>query len=417
MINTIDHIFGLSHEYTDDQLNITCTIKFSPSHQLDSLHVKMNETISELNKFYKKLYSQYFSFKNKQTSSYIQYTEECKYRNLDLENYEFIRLDYIVNENHHEFVFTVSHIIMDALSLLSMVRALLNSYSVETITSHMNYYQIKKEFINYLHNNSPETSRKFQLSKIFKQNKEKTERALIVNFKENRTNDEAIPNIVKSSFSMNVVEEKAKKHGISKKNYMLLKLVDSIFKFNQVQGNRPVCTISDTRNLRLTPITLVDEALGNYVGRRFMEFNRSKDQSFLDYINQFLGKYNEDSCLNGLIREWVHIQKLGRLPKQLVRLLLKRVLKGQVGEATFTFTYIPMKQDVLIPDDFRKSYGVELIDFDLYLRVIKQTSPYFMVYPNVHGDYTVLLTFNEAYMKKTEACALLKMYSDLVNEN
>ena len=174
MINTIDYMFGLLHNYLEDQLNITYTIKFSNSHELDCLQVEIKAKISELNKFYERMYSPYLSFRSGE--SFIKFTDNCKYRNLDLENYEFIKLDFLKNEYETEFVFTVSHVIMDGLSVIAIVHYLLNSYSIDTITDYVNYYEIKQGFSNFLKKTAVRKSKVSHLTKflkpIIKRNKE-----------------------------------------------------------------------------------------------------------------------------------------------------------------------------------------------------------------------------------------------------
>lgn len=415
MINGIDYIFGLIHNHIDDQLNITYTIKFSNSSQLDILQEEIKKKISELNAFYKRLYSPFLSFDNIHTTNgsyHVQLTADSKYQNLDLGDYEFIRLDYLKDENVSEFVFTVSHIIMDGIAVIALSYYLLNNYSIDAITSYINYPEIKAHFINFLKKHSISKSRLSQLVKYFKPIRDNKE--AVISLKKGVKDSKSAPMAIKTTFDLSVAMEKSKKYRISRQEYLLLKLVETIFTHCPEQKGSNVCFINNTRNLRLGDITLVNEVLGNYSGRRIIRFLREDDLSFKEYAEKYIGILNDKSFIPELIQEWLSLQKVARLPKRLFNWIIKRMINP--SNFTATFTYIPLRPSILMPQEFLKRYHTELIDYAIFLRVVKGHVPYFMVIVNPCGNYSVMLTFNEAFMDKAHAHKLLDLYMDLLME-
>lgn len=412
MINGIDYIFGLIHNHIDDQLNITYTIRFSNSSQLDILQEEIKKKISELNAFYKRLYSPFLSFRASNEDSHVQLTGDAKYQKLDLKNYEFIRLDYLKDGNESEFIFTVSHVIMDGIGVIALSHYLLNNYSIDAITSYINYPEIKANFINFLKGHSISRSRLSQLIKYFKPIKDNKEAA--ISLKREIKDSKSVPAAIRTTFELSVAKEKSREYSITRHMYLLLKLVETIFTYCAEQKGSNACLINNTRNLRLSDITLINEALGNYSGRRIIRFLREDDLSFKEYAEKYIGILNDKSFIPELIQEWLSLQKVARLPKRLFNWVIKRMINP--SNFTATFTYMPLRPSILMPQEFLKRYHTELIDYAIFLRVVKQHVPYFMVIVNPYGNYSIILTFNEAFMDKAHAHRLLDLYRDLLME-
>ena len=410
MINLIDHIFGLAHLHMDEQLNIVYTVKFSNSSRLDNLFEQAKNRISELNSFYKELYSPFLDF---ETISYRKPQEEVLllnksiYKNLDLKNYEFIRLDYLINSQETEFVFTVSHIIADGISVVALAYYLFNNYTLDAITSYVSYSSIKKKFSNYIKQTSLRSSKLPKISNYLEIIKNKP----TVTLKKREEDSTSVPDIVRTVFDKSVAREKSKKYKISRENYLLIKLAETVFKFNQDKNDSKECLINLTKNIRLNSINLIDEVLGNYSFRKAIRFTRQDNQSFKEYAEQYNETLNDRSYLPKLVQEWLALQKLNRLPKVLLNFYAKSRISN-LSKFTTTFTYFPLRAPILFPVKFLEKYNTTLLDYTCFLRVTKTHVPCFFFHSDVLSNYSISLAFNHAFLDKTEAVKLLNLYKD-----
>lgn len=414
MINVIDYILGLAQLHANDQLNMVYTIKFSDSSQLDDLFDNVKKKISALNSFYRGLYSPFLGFED--LSLYkrqgdVLLLNESKYRDIDLANYEFIKLDYLKGEHETEFIFTISHIIADGISVIAIAYYLLNNYNQDVITSYINYPLIINKFSNYLKQTSFRGSKLpkiFNYVKIFKHEP-------IVSLKKRDEGSVSVPDTVRTTFDKSVAREKSKKYRISREIYLLLKLAETIFKYRPDKDDGDKCLISLSKNIRLNAINFVDEELGNYSFRKIMRFNRPGNMSFEKFVEQYSGTLNDTSYLAGLIQEWLSLQKINRLPKTLLNLFAKSGIFNP-SKFTATFTYLPLRSSILFPHEFLKTYNTRLIDYACFLRVVKKHVPSFLFYPDPKGDYFISLTFNQSFMDKAEAVRFLELYKNTLME-
>ena len=350
MINLIDHIFGLAHLHMDEQLNMVYTVKFSNSSRLDSLFDKAKKRISELNLFYRGLYSPFLDFKNishHKPQENILLLNKSVYKNLDLKNYEFIRLDYLKDSQGTEFVFNVSHIVGDGISVVALAHYLFNDYTLDAITSYVNYTAIKDKFSDYIKQTSFRSSKLPKLSNYLEIIKKKP----TVTLKRQVGNSMSVPDFVRDTFDKSVVKEKSKKYKISRENYLLLKLAETAFKYCQDKNDRNICLINLTKNIRLNSINLVDELLGNYSFRKVMKFTRQDNISFEKCAEQYSETLNDRTYLPELIQEWLALQKLNRLPKTLLNFYAKNRFSN-LSRFAASFTYFPLRASILFPVEF-----------------------------------------------------------------
>ncbi len=424
MINIIDYFFGLIHCYINDQLNIVYIVKFTNSDKLDELKAEMDETISGLNKFYRNLYAPALPFKDlgfKSSLEEVCLSKESKYYNLDLKNYKFVKLNYIKDENETEFIITCSHIIMDGVSIVAFAYYLFQGYSLERIASYINFPKAKKELSDFLKARPIKKNRFSQIAKYLRRGKKGESQKSYVNFRKKDKDLTSSPCVIENLVKTSFVRKTARKYKISRENYLTLKLVESIFQSfpNEKDGN--TCLLNLTKNIRLNPINFTDEPLGNYSGRRYLEFKRNKLSSFEEYINCYIDELNDKSYFDDLIQEWSQTQKLNWLPKSILdRFTIRTLTKPSEGLPSYnisaSFSYVPLRLAMAYPPEFLEKYKTNLLSFKSYLRVIRHHGPCFVVLPNTEDDYAISLTFNEAFMGKTEAENLLGLYKELILE-
>lgn len=422
MINSGDYFLGLLHCYINDQLNITYIMRFSNSAKLDNLKEEMDKRISELNKCYRNLYGPFLPFeeivrKNKFENVYL--SKDSKYYNLDLKNYEYIKLVYIKGESETEFIFTVSHIIMDGISIITLAYYLLQGYSLDTITSYINFPEMKENYRKFLKERPIRKSKFAQLSKYVKRgNSDKNKRSYISLRKKN-ISERSAPYMIKTTVNLPTVRKIARKYKISRENYLTLKLVETVFKICPDEEDGNTCLLNMTKNLRLNPINFIDEPLGNYVGRRFLNFDRQKLLTFSDYINYYHEELNDKSYLDELIYEMYNMQILNRLPRFLLKWIIKKIFaKPSEGaparNITASFNYFPVRTSISFPPEVLKKYDTSILEFAAFLRVFRRHGPCFVLMPDTSDNYLISLTFNEAFMDKVQADNLLSLYKELI---
>lgn len=424
MINIIDYFFGLIHYFINDQLNITYVMKLSNSPELNNLKKELEGKISGMNKFYRNLYKPYLLFDKilqKKKIEEVCLSTESKYYNLDLRNYELIKLVCIKHENETEFIFTASHIIMDSVSIIAFVHYLLQGYSLDKITSYINFPEIIKKYHESLKERNIRKSVITQLARYIKRGKKDKNKRGYITFRKKDDNLRSAPCMMKASVDMNTVKKMAEKYGLSRGNYMTLKLVKTIFNIcpNEAEGN--ACLLNITKNLRLTPLNFTDEPLGNYVTRRFIHFDRPTFLSFSDYVDCYNEKLTDKSYIDDLFHEFYHFQKLSRAPRFMIIWIFKKIFaKPSEGAPSLniaaSFSYLPVNLSILFPQDVLKKLCTNLLEFACYFRVFKRHSPCFFVFPDNENNFQICLAFNEAFMDTERADKFLDLYKKLLME-
>ena len=414
MINIIDYLFGICHFFLKDQVNLTYSIKFTRSPGLDDLAVEIEKKIPHLNLFFKRLMAPYLRFENLSDDvdlRNISPSDDFKYFNLDLVNYQFIRLDYLTDDNSSEFVFTISHVIGDGISAVALAYYLLNSYDLDAIFSHVNYSQMRANSIKFLKETSFHKSHFSQIIKYvtIKKSKGVGKHLDLKNYDKKSI---SVPDGIRIEIKSSIVKENAKKYGITREKFLMLKLAETILRF---YSNREFdeCALSHTQNLRLNRISLIDEEIGNYSGRMVWRFKKETDLLFRDFVNRHSDKLDGTSNLPALLQEWVSLQNINRIPRALFIWIVKKMVN--ISKFTATYTYMPMRASILTPNTFLEKMDTSLMDYAIYLRVIKGHLPYFMFFQGPLGDYTMLFTFNHAFMERSQAELLVGLYQELVN--
>ncbi len=423
MIDAVDYIFGLLHCHINDQMNMTYTVKFRASPQLDDLYNEISEKLPRINRYYKMSHANFLSFHDKlniKAEYFPEFPEGSVYHNLNLKNYEFIRLDCVKDDGCVEFIFTVSHIIMDGIGVISLAHYLLQGFSVKKIISYIDYSQMKKDCRKYLKGNASSASEGRHISKFLSKIRGKKEEIPIISLRKGATGAKSMPGMVKTNLDLSVIRKIAKSHKLTRENYLILKLTQTIFKFSPGENANEACLLNLTKNVRLTPINFVDEAIGNYSARLFAKFNRAEN----DCSNWRNKKYEETISkpyFDEMVDEWHARQIINRVPRFILNRFIGKNFRRQgenepSSKITASFAYIPQKASLLFPPDLLKKYGTELLDYQLFLRVIRNHCPCFVASPNASGKFSIGLTFNEAFMEKSRAEDLLKMYKDLLME-
>ncbi len=424
MINITDYLFGQFHRYINDQLNITYVIRFVNSPELDHLRANIEGKITKLNEIYRNLYAPFLPFDKILQNSGIEevsLSTSSNYYNLDLKNYEFIKLDYIKGENETEFVFTVSHIIMDAISIIALAHYFMQDYSIEKIKTYIDFPGMKENYRKFLKARPLKKSKFAQLAKYIKRGNKGTNEISYITLRNNNASSTSEPTMIKTTVDLPATRKLARKYKISRENYLILKLAETIFKLRPNKEDGNTCMINMTKNLRLNPIDFVDEQLGNYAGRRCQNFKRQELLSFSDYIAAYHEELADNTYLDDLIHELYHTQSLSALPKFMLDWLVKKVFsKPSKGAPALniaaSFNYFPVRETISFPQDLIDKYNSKLLEFNCYLRVFKRHGPCFVICPDVFGNYSVSLTFNRAFMEKTQAEEFLNLYKELILE-
>ena len=414
MINTIDYLFGICHFFIKDQINLTYSIKFSRSPGLDDLAVEIEKKLPGLNSFFKELMAPYLGFDKLCSDLYqgnASPSDDFRFYNLDLSNYQFIRLDYLIDDDSSEFVFTISHIIGDAISVVALSYYLLNSYDLTTIFSYVNYRQMRVNSIKFLKETSLRKSSLSQIIKYVKRKKSKSN-GILLDLKNYDRKFVSAPDGIRVEIVSSIVKKNAKKYGISREKFLMLKLAETLLRFYCDREFKEFA-LSHTQNLRLNRISLIDEEVGNYSGRLIWRFGKERDPQFSDFVNKHTDKLNDKANFPALLQEWVSLQCLNRIPRALFLWIARTMVN--VSKFTATFTYMPMRSTLLAPNTFLEKMDTSLIDYAIYLRVINVHIPYFMFFQGATGEYTMLLTFNHAFMKRSEAEQLVSLFQELVN--
>ena len=414
MINTIDYLFGICHHFIKDQINVTYSIKFSRSPGLDDLAVEIEKKLLDINSFFKELTAPYLRFDklcSDLNSGNVSPSADFKFFNLDLKNYQFVKLDYLTDDDSSEFVFTISHLISDGISVVALSYYLLNSYDLATMFSYVNYSQMRANSIKFLKEISFRKSRLSQIVKYVTVKKSKSKGALL-DLKNYDRNSISVPDGIRIEIALSIVKKNAKKYGISREKFLMLKLAETLLRF-YCDREFEECILSHTQNLRLNRISLIDEEIGNYSGRMVWRFGKECYPLFSDFVNKHADKLDGKSNLPALLQEWVSLQCVNRIPRLLFMWIAKTMVN--VSKFTATYTYMPMRSSILAPNTFLEKMDTSLIDYAIYLRVIKGHIPYFMFFKGTTGEYSMLLTFNHAFMGRSEAEQLVALYQKLVN--